>query len=424
MIATSRASRREILAWATYDWANSAYSAVSITVLAIYITKVVLPGKPGELAWSYGIGLSTFVAAMLSPILGAAADARANKRFWLGLTALSGSAAAVAIGLTPTSMPWVIVGLFIVTTMCFELSLAFYNAFLPELADDETTDMVSAIGFALGYVGGGVALLIAIVLLQFGERLGLPAGEAGTVAALRLGLLVMGCWWGLFSLPAIFTLRDRAAPRAAAEPFFAVARRAVGEVATTLRHIRAYRALALFLVAFLLYNDGVQTVISQSTIFAQNVLKIEPGQLVLVFLFIQFAALPGAMLVGWLSRVWGQKPTLVACIVVWISVLAAALFVTTIEQFWVMSLFVALVMGGTQSVSRAIMSRLTPPERAAEFFGFFNFSGKATSFAGPIVFGTVLATTGSAHIALVSLLGFFLVGGAMVLSLDLSRGRQ
>lgn len=411
----------EVFAWALYDWANSAYSTLSITILVAYIEKVVLPGAAGPLAWAWGISASMLLAAILSPPLGAMADANASKRNWLAVTALTGATTAVLLGLVPSSWTWTIVALFFVTALMFELSIGFYNGFLPEIADQETMGRISAWGFTLGYLGGSLPLVAAVLVIQFGSRLGL----ADLGPQLRAGILIMGLWWGLFSLPTILILRDRRQPAQGKLSLARAARKAVGEVGHTLRNVRAYRMAALFLIGFLFFNDGIQTVISQSSTFALDELQFTPKELIRVILMIQLVAMPGAMVVGWLAdRVLGEKTSLMLCLTVWVGLLIAAFFIHTKGQFWALGAVLALVMGGTQSVSRSIMGLMTPPAHAAEFFGFFNLSGKATSFLGTFLFGAIQLKTGSPRLAIVSLLVFFLIGWGVTAFVDVERGRR
>ena len=412
---------RNMLLFALYDWANSAYSTLSITVLVTYLQSAVLPGPAGEIAWGWGVGCTMFVAALLSPILGAMADASANKRTWLTGTTLTGSVAAMLMFFATPDRPWLLVGLFLITSLGFELSQGFYNAFLPEIATDEQMGRVSAWSYGAGYVGGGIALAIAFGLFLHGDKLGLPTANHFLP---RFCLLLMGLWWLGFSLPTLIGLRDKGVPRVEPRRFSAAARVALGEVRRTLTRIRQFRMLAIFLLGFLIFNDGVQTVISQASVFGVKVLKMETPELLQVILMIQFVALPGALAVGWLADRIGQKRALVACLGVWILLLSCAFFVETRGQFWGMAVVVALVLGGTQSVSRTIMGQMTPERHAAEFFGFFNLSGKATSMFGPVLFSTILASTGSAHLAIVSLLVFFIAGTLIVLPLDVTRGRR
>lgn len=408
--------RFHVAAWLTYDWANSAYSTISITFLALYITRVVLPGDEGTLAYGWSIGLSCLVAALLSPVLGAVADARASKRLWLAVTALGGSAAAVALAFVPTTQPWLVVALFSAMTLGFELSQGFYNAFLPELTDDRTVNRVSAFGFALGYIGGGLALIVGMLIFQFGND---PPGQT----EFQRVCLVLGLWWGGFTLPTVWILRDRTQVRNDAGTHKVIVQ-AVSAVWQTLKNIRSLPTLFLFLVGFLIYNDGVQTVISQASVFADKALKVEPRQLLLVVLMIQFVAPLGSIVIGWMSDRLGQKAALMICLAVWTCLLAAAFFVRTLAHFWIMGVVLALVLGGIQSVSRAIMGVLTPAGQEGEFFGFFNLSSKATSFAGPILFSSILAWSSSPHWAIVSLL-VFIIGGAIVVSrVDVEKGKR
>ncbi|MCA9100004.1 MAG: MFS transporter, partial [Planctomycetales bacterium] len=473
----------------------------------------------------------------------------------------------------------------------YETSQCFYNGFLPEIADDETMNRVSAWGFGLGYVGGGLALVIAIWVALHGDQLGMPhaaapdndfheaagntfevavvpgtyqvavrsgdpgrdrtdlaitingqttspvtaahevverdarivvtdqpisvtiagddahdksgvinalrienvadgqvvsldfgtlessvadghvavypsdvyplsrekliaRGEARAAAAatapdvpafvesvgwetpdvvardavkpvrLRATLALMGLWWGLFSLPTFLLLRDRGQPKGPRQSVVAAARAGLKQVVNTLRSVRRFPMLFTFLIAFLIYNDGVQTVITQAGPFAQEAFDISAEDLMLVVLMIQFVALPGALAVGRISELVGPYRTLLGCLAIWVLLLFAAFFVTTVTEFWLMGVVVALVLGGTQSVSRAVMGLMTPESRSAEFFGFFNLSGKAASPLGPFLFGTILALTKSPHLAILSLLVFFVVGTLLVVRVDIPRGRH
>jgi UMF1 family MFS transporter len=410
--------KREVMAWALCDWANSAYSTLLITILVSYLQGFVLPGNAGIFAYAWGLGLSMFLSAWLSPILGAMADARANKRTWLLTMSFLGASGSVLMGVIPPQWSAAFVGLFFVTSLCFELSFSFYNGFLPEVSNEESMNRVSGYGYAAGYLGGGLALLVAILILRIGGGYGLTI-ETG----LRIGLVVMGVWWALFTLPAAFLLFDKALPRQA-DGLFATAGGALVEVGRTLSHIRRYSVLALFLLGFLLYNEGIQTVMSQASVFAREVLKMDPAELAMVVLMIQFFATPAAIGVGWISDRLGPKPTLLACLSVWCVLLVVAYFVTEKWQFWLLGIVLSLVMGGTQSVSRAMMGLMTPRAKTAEFFGFFNLSCRATSMVGPILFAQVLVMSGSANAAILSLLVFIGAGALVVLAVNLRSGMQ
>ena len=280
---------------------------------------------------------------------------------------------------------------------------------------------VSALGYALGYLGGGLMLLLGIVILMKGESFGLPPDIADRK---RVVLGLTGAWWAVFTLPVVLFLQDSVTRSSTSQSFVDAARHGIHEVATTLRNVGNYRVLAMFLLGFLLYNDGVQTMISQASVFAIQVLQMEAAELGQVILMIQFIALPSAFVVGWMGDHYGQKKTLVGCLVIWTLLSVSGWFITTRTQFWVMAVVAALVMGGTQTVSRAIMGLMTPKNHTAEFFGFFGLSGRMTSMLGPVFFSTILATTGSPHLAIASLVIFFLLGFAIVLPVDIDRGRM
>ena len=212
MASASPIRRREVIAWACYDWANSAYTTLAITVLVAYIQRVVFPpdrwGTTGAVVWAWGISLSMLCGALLSPIVGAMADARANKRVWLGGTALAGAAAIMLLAVVPETWYVLIVVLFFTGNLMLELSLAVYNAFLPEISDEADYDRVSAWGYGLGYVGGGLALAVVMVVLTYGDQIGLTEMPS----RLRWGLGFTSVWWAIFTLPAILILRDRGHP--------------------------------------------------------------------------------------------------------------------------------------------------------------------------------------------------------------------
>jgi len=311
--------------------------------------------------------------------------------------------------------------MFLIASLNYELVQSFYNAFLPEIADDRRMSEVSAWGYGTGYVGGGLMLVVALVLVKFGESWGLPTENYFLP---RLSLLIMGAWWAVFSLPMLLLVRDKSAPRYAGQSLAATAMVGLRDVKRTLTEIRRYRSLAIFLVGFLIFNDGVMTVISQASVYAQQKFNLTDEQLIPIFLMIQFVALPGALFMGWFANKIGQKNALHICLSVWVLVLISGFLITQVWQFWVMGAVTALVMGSTQSVSRTIMGLMTPESRTGEFFGFFNLSGKAFSMLGPIMFAEILTRTGSANWAILSLLVFFVVGWLIIAPLDIKKGQQ
>jgi MFS transporter, UMF1 family len=409
--------RRNVLAWCCYDWANSGYTTLMITVFAVYMQRTVFStetsGATGAVVWAWSVAISMLIGALLSPIIGALADAQAGKRLGLGISAMCGGAACMLMAMIPPENTWLVTSCLIVANLSLELSLTLYNGFLPEVADEQEINRVSAAGMAWGYFGGGLALLFAMLVLSFGPRFGFDNPSV----LLRGCIFATGAWWCLFTIPAIVVLRDRPRP-ILPRSFLENGSRAFADVVETIKGLRYHRTLAFFLIAFLFYNDGVQTVISQSSTFAIQELQFTDLELVAVILMVQFIATPGAILIGWISDRWGRKHTLMICLLVWVILLTSASFVQSKAAYWAMSVGVALVLGGTQAVSRAIMGTLTPTGQESRYFGFFNFSGKATSFMGTFFFGLVIATTGSSRTAIVGLLIFFVIGLATVARLD------
>jgi len=411
---------RVVWAWAAYDWANSAYSTLLITVVLHYVEEIVLPDRRGPAAFAWCIAASMLAAALLSPIVGAAADANRSKRRWLAVTASGGAAAAMAMALAPPDRPWLILAAMVVMGVCFELSLVPYNGFLPEITTEATVNRVSALGFALGYLGGAIPLALAWWIVRAGQK----SLHYSEIDVHRLGILLLGLWWAAFSIPTIWVLRDRgiAPPRRAS--WGRTLRDALGQVGGTLSNVRRFPMLALFLLGFLFYNDGMQTVITQANTLANKELRFSINELFALVLAIQLAAFPGALLIGRLSDLLGQKPVLLGCLAVWSGLLVSALFIESKATFWMMGMVLAMVLGGTQSVGRAIMTALTPENRAGEFFGFFNVSGKAASVLGTAQFGAIVYLTGNSRLAAAALLVFFLVGAAMVWRVDIAEGRR
>jgi UMF1 family MFS transporter len=420
-------SRAEIFAWTMYDWANSAYSTLLITVVLHYVQQVVAADEvTGAILFPACISISMLIAAVLSPLVGAMADANRSKRRWLAGTALSGAAAAVLMACAPSDAVWLILPAFVAMNVLFDLSLVPYNGFLPEITDERTINRVSTWGFALGYLGGSIPLLVVAMLVRYGESLGLP--EAADQD--RVGILILGLWWGVFSLPSILILRDRGGPPERREPLPRAARNAVRQVGRTLASLRSFPMLSLFLLAYLFYNDGIQTVVTQSTTLASKDFHFTLAEMCWLVLWIQWIALPASLLVGWLADYLGRKPTLLTCLAVWIGLLVAVALIDTKgedakTQLWIVAIVLALVLGGTQAVGRAIMGSITPPQHAAEFFGFFNLSGKAASFLGPALFALVVwLTGGQTKLAALSILVFFLIGAGLLTRVDVKAGRQ
>jgi UMF1 family MFS transporter len=287
--------------------------------------------------------------------------------------------------------------------------LSTYNAFLPEIASEDQRDKVSSRGWALGYIGGGLLLLLNLILYQFSDKIGLDGAMA-----VRISLASAGVWWLVFGYFAIRQLRERGAQRQlpAGETYLKVGFK---QLAQTLREIRRYPMTLRYLIAYLLYNDGVQTVIVVSALFGAQELGMESSSLILVILMVQFMAFFGALLFGFIAGRIGAKRAIIVSLLIWSAISVWALLsLRSVAEFWLLGACVAIVLGGTQALSRSLFSQMIPREREAEFFSFYEVSDKGTSWIGTLLFGLVTQWTGSMRTAIFSLIVLF-VGGLLLL---------
>ncbi len=407
------ATRREIAGWALYDFANSAFATTILAaVFAVYLQKTL---KAPQEWWGYAVSASMILAALLAPVLGAICDFTAAKKkalvaFWLL------GCCAVAPLVLPLSWP-VALALFVVGNLGFEASTAVYNAFLPEIAGERHASRLSTIGWACGYVGGGLHLLLGLLVIGHPHWV----GAADKAAATRIVLGSVALWWFVFSLPLVAWVRERAVPRPVP-----AGRSLLGEglskVLGTIRNIRRLPTLARYTVAFLFFNDGIQTVIVMAGPYAEKVLGMQPEDLIKCFLLIQGVAVVGALSFGWIARRFRDKPALVASLVLWLGVVGYAFLMKSPREFWILGVVVGLVMGGSQAIARALQARFTPPSCAGEFFGFFSITGKFASALGPFLYATVLQVTGSPRWAILSIVLLFAVGLVLLLPVSEKRG--
>lgn len=415
--------------WCLYDWANSAFATVILAaVLPVYLSAII-PAGGAEVTffglrrvisapslWGYAVSSSMLLVALCAPALGALADRR-NLRFPLLVSfALPGALATTLICTAGQGDHFLALGLFLIANIGFAGGNIFYNAFLPTLASGPEMDRLSARGYALGYLGGGVALLLVFVLIKQPQLFGL----ADTGAATRAGFLLTGLWWGGFALPSFYLLRS--APAA-----LPLVRKHLGGLSGYLalyREIRCYPELLRFLIAFLCYNDGIQTIIVVAALYGREALGLDQGTILGCFLMIQFVAMPGTLLFGRLAKKLGAKPTILLGLLLFLGITAYAFFLKQAWQFWLLAFFVALVFGGCQAISRSLYGSLVPKGKEAEFFSFYAISDKFASILGPFIFALLADLTGSTRLAILSLGVFFLIGGLLLTRVDVERGRH
>jgi UMF1 family MFS transporter len=414
--------RRKILAWALYDWGNSAYSTtVLAVVLQTYIVSITPENAPlrGPALWSLGVFLSALLSFLITPILGAVADyTNSKKRLWTAFMLLGSLCTMAMFTVTPEAYGWG-VALTILSSIGFSGAFVFYNAFLPEIASPGRRDGVSALGFGLGYLGGGLLLAVNLALIVSAEGLGMT-----TETATRISLASAGLWWLVFSIPMWRAIHDapRTAPPSQRVNFVTAGFRQLGR---TLREVRRYPQAFRFLVAFLLYNDGIQTVIALSATFGLVEIGLGQSTLVGVVLMVQFLAFVSALAFGPVARAFGAKLTVMGSLAVWtLIVVAAYLFVYQEWQFWALGGAVALVLGGSQAISRSLYAQLVPLARTAEFFSFYEISDKVSSLIGPLVFAVVNQLTGSVRLGLLALIVFFIFGMILLRGVDVTAGMR
>lgn len=431
------AQRWAVVAWCLFDFANSAYTTVIVTsVFAVYFVKTVVGPGPvsGELLWSIASSVSLLLSAALSPPLGALADARALKRFFLiasslvciGATALLSGVGAGQIALA--------MSLYVVANVAFEVGYVFYNGFLPEIASADRAGWVSGLGWATGYLGGMLSLAVALLPLS----VLLPAGPtaAQTEHGARVACFLSAAHFLVFALPAFFLLRDRQAPGAGGAPRPFDAGEPFRRLATTLRSFRSLPDMWKFLVANLVYNDGVVTIFFFAGIYMSRALHMSQGAIITLVLVINLPSALGSLALGRLADRIGGKKTILLTLAILIATVAGIAMTTPLEApsaaelararaaFWILAMVAGVGIGANQSASRGLMSQLIPEDRHAELFGFYIFSGKLSSVLAPLTYGIVVQTTGSDALAIASVAFFLIAGGLLLLRVDEKEGRR
>ncbi|MFE9188582.1 MFS transporter [Micromonospora sp. NPDC007208] len=434
-------TRRERRGWYIYDWANSAFQTTVITVfLGPFITTVAELAAGCELGadtcdgyvhplgirvaagsyYPYLISLSVFLTVFVLPVIGAIADRSAHKKRLLGGAAFTGAGATIAM-IFVTGDRYLLGGaLFLVANISFGAAVVVYNSFLPQLGGPDERDGISSRGWALGYLGGGLLLafnLVAVTLFSEDDN------PQRTLDLARWSIVSAGVWWAVFTLVPLRWLRER--PSAAV----ALARR--GNVLTdgfrqlgrTLREIKAYPLTLFFLLAFLVYNDGIQTVITLASQYGTEELRLEQSTLIITILLVQFLAFGGALSLGALARRIGAWKTVLLSLVLWTGVIIGAfrLPAEAPVPFMVLGAAIGLVLGGSQALSRSLFSQLIPAGKEGEYYGFYEISDKGTSWLGPLAFGLVFQLTASYRVGLVSLLIFFVVGFLLLAAVPIRR---
>ena len=415
--------KRVQLAWAMYDWANSAFvTTVMGAILPNYFAAYI--ATEGALTiWGYTVAIGSLIAAVISPVLGAIADFRGSKKKFMAFFIALGVISTALLYLVRSPADQMLASiLYILGTIGFAGSLVFYDALLPHVANEEEIDQVSSKGYALGYIGGGLLLLINVIMIFVGPSL-LPnmGEEQATILMMRLSLFSVAVWWTVFSIPVF---------RRVKEPVRMVEKSEIGQSVlsvgfkrffTALREISKFRDLFWFLLTFFVYANGIGTIITMAVAFGTD---LGFGTMILIgtLLMVQFVAAPFAIWFGKLAKKIGTKQAITLSLLVYTVIAIIGYFMSKEWHFLVLGFGVAMVQGGSQALSRSLVGQLMPKSKTAEFYGFFSVSEKFNTVVGPFIMALVTQLTGQGRYGIVSLVIFFIAGILMLRKVDIERG--
>ena len=432
LLARLGLDRPELRAWAMYDWAaSSMQTTVMVAVFPIYFVKVAGAGLAGGGATQRLATVNTIalvIIALASPVLGAVSDYGGNKKRFIAAFMAVGAAAVAGLFFVHTGDLTLASWLFVLALIGVAGSFVFYEALLPHIARGGELDRVSTAGYALGYVGGGILLALNLAWIQKPAWFGLPAGpgldEAAATLPARLAFLSVAVWWLVFSIPLFRRVPE---PPARLEPDEqrgqSPIRMAFVRLGETFRELRGYRQAFLMLLAFLIYNDGIQTIIKMATAYGTE-LGIDQSALIGAILLVQFVGIPCSFLFGMLAGRIGAKRALFLGLLAYTAISILGFYMKTAAHFYVLAGLVGMVQGGTQALSRSLFASMIPQHKSGEFFGFFSVFEKFAGIFGPLIFAGTIAATGSSRNAILSVIGFFAVGAAILALVDLDAGRR
>lgn len=430
--------RPELRAWAMYDFGISAMqTTITTAVFPIFFVKVAaadLPGTGGAQWWANANTIGAVMIAILAPILGALADFKAaKKKFLIGFLLLGVSATAAMFFISRGQVLYASI-VYILSLAGATGSMTFYEALLPHIASEKEMDRVSTAGYALGYVGGGILLAINLAWISNPGMFGLPSGDnlspSDATLPARLAFLSVGIWWLIFAIPVLRKVGEpkrmletdeaRAAASASLGSSIVMAFTRLSE---TVRELRGYKQAFLAMLAFTIYNDGIQTIIKMASVYGTEI-GIGQSDLITAILLVQFIGIPFAFAFGALAGQLGTKRSIFLGLLVYTGICIFAYNMKTTREFYILAILVGLVQGGTQALSRSLFARMIPKHKSGEFFGFYSVFEKFGGILGPLLFGVAIGTSGSSRIAILSVIAFFIVGGAILAMVNVSAGEQ
>jgi MFS transporter, UMF1 family len=415
-------TRRSVLAWALYDWGNSAFATTVMAGFFPVFYGVISRGlSPEDSQFWFNIALAaaSLLVALLAPVLGAIADISGSRKHFLASFAVLGIVMTAGLAWVHSGAWWIGLLLYAFGTVGFSGANVFYDSMITDVAEEPEYDMVSAYGYALGYIGGGLLFACNVLMVQKPEWFGLT--DAGQ--AVRISFLSVAVWWAIFTVPLLLMVRERPTPQRA--PAARAVRDGLAQLGQTLREIRAMRVLLLFLAAYWLYIDGVNTVIKTAVFFGDRVLGLPQAGLITALLLTQFVAFPAAMAFGWLGKRIGPRPAILIGLTVYIAAIVYAWrWLDSELDFYLLATAIGLVQGGVQSLSRSLYARMVPVSKTAEFFGFFNMIGKFAAFLGPLLLALTprLVPGADARDGILSLVLLFGIGAVLLWRVDIAAG--
>ena len=432
LLARLGLDRPELRAWAMYDWAISGMQAVILaSVFQIYFTTVAAAGRgpnSGLQAWSNVNTVGALLVAVVAPILGAMADFAAAKKRMTALFMIVGVLGIAGMFFIQRGDLTLAIATYLLALIGSTASLTFYESLLPHIAGPHEIDRVSTGGYALGYLGGGLLLALDLALIQKPAWFGLPSGPGLTPSQqtlpVRLAFLSVAVWWLLFAIPLFRRVREPARRLESDEtPQESPVRAAFVRLGETLRELRGYRQAFLMLLAFMIYNDGIQTIIKMAAAYGAEI-GIPSGALIGAILIVQFVGVPFAFLFGSLAGVIGAKRAIFLGLLVYTGISILGYYMRTATHFLLLALLVGMVQGGTQALSRSLFASMVPPHKSGEFFGFYSVFEKFASIFGPLLFSITIATTGSSRSAILSVIVFFAIGAVLLALVNVDEGQR
>lgn len=412
--------RKTVRAWVMYDWANSAFATTMVAaVLPIFYSGVAASTLPDAQTatsyWGMTQSIAMLIVAVLTPILGAVADYSGSKMLFLRIFSYLGILASLCFVFVGNGDYMLASFLFILGTIGFSGGNAFYDALLNDLVEPDKRDYVSSKGYAFGYIGGGILLVVNLLLIQMYGLFGLPDSLTGTY----ISFASVAVWWFLFSLPLFGKVKDnKKGPR---HSFGQYAQIGFSRIGNTFRRIKRYPELLKYLIAFWFFNDGISTIITMATIYGTEI-GLNQTDLIAALVITQFVGIPFTLLFGKIAERLGSKRSLYISLGIYVLIVVFGYFMTEAWQFYTLAFVVGMVQGGSQSIARSIYSRLVPVDRPAEFFGFLSVSSKFSAIVGPFVFSVVGLATGSSRLGILALAVFFIVGIVLLAKVDLRKG--